>query len=92
VKRARWLRRETTLAEKKLWAALHSAGLVIEVDGSRHDLPEAQLRDAIRDEWLRSQGYHVLRFRNEQAFSDPDSIAQAILQILPSRSCSGESS
>ncbi|HVY33403.1 MAG TPA: endonuclease domain-containing protein [Caulobacteraceae bacterium] len=107
VKRGRRLRREMTVPERKLWAALrkldlpvrrqapigryiidfaiHSASLVIEVDGGRHDLPEAQLHDAVRDAWLRSQGYQILRFRNEQALNDPDGVVQMILNTLPPR-------
>ena len=107
VKRARQLRRQMTVPERKLWTALrklglpvrrqapigryivdfaiHSASLVIEVDGGRHDLPEAQLHDAVRDAWLRSQGYQILRFRNEQALNDPDGVVQMILETLPPR-------
>ena len=65
--------------------AIHEAGLVIEVDGGRHDLPEAQLHDAIRDEWLRSQGYRVLRFRNQQVLDNVDGVVEAILGTLPPR-------
>ena len=36
--------------------------LIVEADGPFHD-PE---RDAVRDEWLRSQGFRVLRFPNSQ--------------------------
>jgi very-short-patch-repair endonuclease len=65
--------------------AIHEAGLVIEVDGGRHDLPEAQLHDAIRDDWLRSQGYCVLRFRNQQVLDDVEGVVEAILSTLPPR-------
>ena len=63
--------------------ATHSAKLVIELDGGWHDLPEAQLHDAMRDEWLIAQGYRVLRFRNQQALDDPSTIAEAIRTLLP---------
>jgi very-short-patch-repair endonuclease len=64
---------------------IHQAGLVIEVDGGRHDLPEEQLHDAIRDDWLKSQGYRVLRFRNQQVLDDVDGVVEAILASLPPR-------
>ena len=98
--RARRLRRDSTLAEQKLWTqvrklglnvrrqapignyvadfACHSARLVVELDGPRHALDEAQLHDALRTEWLESQGYKVLRFPNEVALADPNSVAQII--------------
>jgi very-short-patch-repair endonuclease len=65
--------------------AIHEAGLVIEVDGGWHDEPEVQLRDLERDAWLVSQGYRVLRFRNQQVFNDVDGVVEAILNSLPPR-------
>ena len=65
--------------------AIHEASLVIEVDGGRHDLPAAQLHDAIRDDWLRSQGYRVLRFRNQQVLDDVEGVVEAIVSTLPPR-------
>ena len=59
------------------------ARLVIELDGGWHDFPEAQLHDALRDEWLAGQGYRVLRFRNQQALDDPFMIVEAIRTLLP---------
>jgi very-short-patch-repair endonuclease len=69
--------------------AIHAASLVIEVDGGRHDLDGAQMHDAIRDEWLRSQGYRVLRFRNQQVLDDVDGVVEAILATLPPRGGKG---
>jgi very-short-patch-repair endonuclease len=64
--------------------AVHEARLVIEIDGGRHDLPEAQLHDAIRDDWLRSQGYRVLRFRNQQVLDDVDGAASGVtMEAVP---------
>jgi very-short-patch-repair endonuclease len=52
--------------------------LVVEVDGARHELPEAQLHDLERDEWLRSQGYRILRIRDQDAFSRPRDMGELI--------------
>ena len=49
---------------------------------ARHDFPEAQLHDALRDEWLTGQGYRVLRFRNQQALDDPFVVVEAIATLL----------
>ena len=104
VGRARRLRAEMTLSEKKLWPAVrklglnarrqvpigryiadfacHAAGLVIEIDSRRHDLPDDQLHDLERTTWLQSQGYRVLRFRNEDVLADPASVAAQIAAAI----------
>ena len=45
------------------------ARLVIELDGSVHDTPEARAYDAGRSVELEARGLKVLRFRNEEALS-----------------------
>ena len=65
--------------------AFHGARVIVEVDGFRHDLPEAQLHDAERDEWLASQGYRILRFRNQQVLDDPEGVVGVIRESLPPR-------
>jgi very-short-patch-repair endonuclease len=65
--------------------ACHSARLIIEVDGYPHSLPVVQKRDAVRDAWLRSQGYQVLRFRNQQVVENIQVVVEAILDALPPR-------
>ena len=42
------------------------AKLIIEIDGGYHQLPEQQMSDEQRTEWLQSRGYKVLRFTNEE--------------------------
>ena len=56
----------------------HAAKLVIEVDGGRHDLSEAELHDAERDAWLDAQGYRVLRIRDQDAFGDAYAMAERV--------------
>ena len=46
--------------------------LVIEVDGSIHELPENQLYDIGRSEILNDFGITVIRFSNEQIIEDID--------------------
>ena len=47
--------------------------LILEVDGSSHNGREGY--DAMRDAWCRSNGYRVVRIRNEQTFAIADFIA-----------------
>jgi very-short-patch-repair endonuclease len=52
--------------------------LVVELDGAVHD---AQLdRDNARTDQLADYGYRVLRFRNEDVFTNLDSVVRQILE------------
>ena len=101
----RRMRRNSTLAEDKLWQRLrrhqvgglkfrrqHSlgrfvvdfycaeAGLVIEVDGPIHDgLAE---RDSMRQEFIESLGFRVLRITNDQIEKSLESVMDSIRKAL----------
>ena len=53
--------------------------VIIEVDGGQHALNE---RDKIRDEWLRAEGFKVLRFWDNQIFNNLDSVLELIRDVL----------
>jgi len=55
------------------------ARLVIEVDGGQHFESES---DKKRDAYLRSQGFRVLRFWNNEALSNPEGVHQTIIKAL----------
>ncbi|MBR3529973.1 MAG: DUF559 domain-containing protein [Bacteroidaceae bacterium] len=42
------------------------SGLIIELDGGYHQLPEQQINDEQRTEWLEKHGFRVIRFKNEE--------------------------
>src|SRR3990172_13260225 len=42
------------------------ANLIIELDGGQHYTDEGMKRDKIRDDYLRRQGYKVLRFSDKE--------------------------
>jgi len=63
----------------------HGAKLVVEVDGGVHDLPDVQLQDAYRDGWVRSQGYEVMRVKNDEAVTNPHGVADRIATVMSSR-------
>ena len=48
--------------------------LVIEADGPLHDLE----RDAVRDKWLMSQGFRVIRFSNARITTWPHQVLDVI--------------
>jgi very-short-patch-repair endonuclease len=60
--------------------ACHRAKLIIELDGSHHDLPEQGDYDAQRTRFLESVGYRVIRLRNIEA--NEEAIADYIRSLL----------
>lgn len=52
--------------------------LIIEIDGKYHQLPEQQVTDEERTEWLESKGFTVIRFKNEQIIADTDRVINII--------------
>jgi very-short-patch-repair endonuclease len=53
--------------------------VVIELDGGQHALHSG---DGIRDEWLRGEGYKVLRFWDNQVFSNLEGVLETIRDAL----------
>jgi very-short-patch-repair endonuclease len=53
--------------------------LVVEVDGGQH---EENARDIVRDRFLLSEGYRVLRFWNTDVLQNREGVLLAILNAL----------
>ena len=51
--------------------------LVIEADGGQHN---GSASDLVRDDWLRSEGFRVLRFWNHEIAQNPEGVWCAIHQ------------
>lgn len=56
------------------------ARLIVEVDGGQHAESE---HDHVRDTWLTTQGYRVLRFWNSEVLNNPVGVLDTILTALP---------
>jgi very-short-patch-repair endonuclease len=54
--------------------------LVVEVDGGQH--ADMQVRDGARTEWLRAQGFRVLRFWNHDVLQRREPVLEEILRQL----------
>jgi very-short-patch-repair endonuclease len=65
-------RRETPIGPYIVDFAWLSARLVVEVDGDSHETDAGRRHDKARDAFLRSEGFIVLRFENEQVLHGPD--------------------
>ena len=53
--------------------------LIVEVDGSQH---AGSFHDRQRDDWLRSQGYRVMRFWNDDVLLHTDDVVETIVAAL----------
>ncbi|MDZ4367411.1 MAG: DUF559 domain-containing protein, partial [Afipia sp.] len=56
--------------------------IVIEADGGQHGLQEDQNADRIRDAFLASQGFTVLRFWNSEIDRNLDGVMERIVEVL----------
>ncbi len=59
-----------------------SSRLIIEADGGQHGMPEGERSDEARDEFLRSQGFKVLRFWNSDIDANLTGVMESILSAL----------
>ena len=58
------------------------SGLIIELDGGYHQLPEQQISDEQRTEWLEKHGFRVIRFKNEELLTNIDHCLEIIKATL----------
>ena len=59
-----------------------SQKLIIELDGAYHNTPKQELNDQQRTEWLENKGYCVIRFTNEELYSNIDKVLETIKDNL----------
>ena len=59
----------------------HSAALVVEIDGESHRRGNQPDVDAERDEYLRRNGYRVLRIAATEVLTDLDAVIRHIVAI-----------
>ncbi|MDP2387848.1 MAG: endonuclease domain-containing protein [Bacteroidota bacterium] len=60
----------------------HELKLVIELDGSIHDLEHVKQKDKVREAFLISEGLKIMRFSNDDVFANPHLIEEAIKKIM----------
>ena len=71
-------RRQVTLGGFIADFACLEARLVVEVDGATHSTEQEIERDAARSTALRTQGFDVLRFTNEDVYRSTDDVLETI--------------
>jgi very-short-patch-repair endonuclease len=72
--------------------ACRAERLVVEIDGATHATDEELQRDTHRTEGLRSHGYEVLRFTNDDVYRNVDGVLATILARLERRDAASEPS
>jgi very-short-patch-repair endonuclease len=75
---ALYWRRQARFGKFILDFVSHPARLVIEVDGAQHGMPDQREHDEERTAALKSEGYRVLRFWNNETLSARDGVWRTI--------------
>jgi very-short-patch-repair endonuclease len=57
------------------------ARLVVEVDGEVHLDDAVAARDLVRDAWLKSRGYEILRVTNDEVIADVNLVTERIAAV-----------
>ncbi|MBW6421346.1 DUF559 domain-containing protein [Rhizobium sp. XQZ8] len=73
-------RRETPIGSYIADFAWLAARIVVEVDSDSHETAHGRLHDISRDAFLKSQGFTILRFDNDQVLDGPDYVFTSIEQ------------
>jgi very-short-patch-repair endonuclease len=74
-------RRQVPLGRYILDFVCHDRSLVVEVDGGQHFSAPRAPRDAVRDRWLNTQGYRVIRIANNDALNNLEGVLEYLLSI-----------
>jgi very-short-patch-repair endonuclease len=62
--------------------ACHTQRIVIELDGGQHEEATQAKRDGNRDEYMKANGYRVLRFWNNDVMKNLDGVLQVIVEAF----------
>jgi very-short-patch-repair endonuclease len=77
-------RRQTPIGPYVADFVCHSAKLVIELDGGQHFEPTQERRDAHRSAFLKSKGFHILRFSNLDVMTNRSGALDTIFAAISS--------
>jgi type I restriction enzyme M protein len=54
--------------------------LIIEVDGGQHNVESEIVKDEHRAKWLENEGYHVIRFWNNDVLTNIEGVLSRIME------------
>ena len=72
-------RRQAVIGQYIVDFVSYERKLIIEVDGGQH---ADSKQDKVRDEWLRKEGFKVLRFWNNDVLKNREEVLKEILKYL----------
>jgi very-short-patch-repair endonuclease len=75
-------RRQVPLGRYYADFACHHAKLVIEIDGDTHYTPEGIAHDQNRDRFIRSIGFRIVRYTNDDVLQNMDGVVVHVLNLL----------
>jgi very-short-patch-repair endonuclease len=75
-------RRQAPIGRYVVDFASFRSRLVIEADGGQHGVPEGAQSDQVRDAFLQSQGFRVLRFWNSDIDANLAGVIDSVLNAL----------
>jgi very-short-patch-repair endonuclease len=76
------LRRQATIGPYFVDFACHTKRIVIERDGGQHGQEPQAIRDKERDDFLKANGYRVLRFWNNDVMQNLDGVMSVISEAF----------
>ena len=56
--------------------------IIVEIDGGQHNERGMREKDEERTVWLKSEGYHILRFWNNEILKKVDGVLEVIREAL----------
>jgi very-short-patch-repair endonuclease len=77
-----YFRRQTPIGKYIVNFVCWKQKLVVELDGSQHYTEKGKEHDRVRDEFLKQQGFRVLRFHSAEALKYTDGILTVIVEYL----------
>ena len=75
-------RRQVPLGRYYADFCCHKSRLIIEIDGDTHFVDAGMAHDAVRDGFIRGQGYRVLRVNNDDEMAKLDGVMTVIVSAL----------
>lgn len=78
-------RRQAAIGDYVVDFVCFAKKLVVELDGPQHLEPNAVEKDVRRTAWLESQGFRVMRFRNQELDENLQQVVETIRRAVESR-------
>ena len=77
-----YFRRQTPIGKHIVDFMCWKEKLIVEIDGWQHLTPKGKEHDRLRDQFLRRQGFRVLRFNSVEVLDNTDGVIEVICEYL----------